>query len=204
MSTVPLTKGERTRQSILSTAAAISSEHGLDTLSIGGLAEATGLSKSGLFAHFGSREELQLATVEHAAEVFTHEVIDRARSAPKGVARVWALLDSFLDYLEREVFPGGCFFSVTSVEFRNRPGPVRDRIVSKLANWHSYLHHAIEQAQALGELDPDADARQVAYELNAFVGNAKASYQLFNDGQVFEHARAAIRDRIDSLRPVRA
>jgi AcrR family transcriptional regulator len=204
VTTVRLTKGERTRQSILSTAAAISSEHGLDTLSIGGLAEATGLSKSGLFAHFGSKEELQLATVEHAADVFTLEVIQPARSAPKGVARVWALLDSFLGYLEREVFPGGCFFSVTSVEFRNRPGPVRDAIVEKLGTWHSYLRHAIEQAQALGELDPDADARQIAYELNAFVGNAKASHQIFHDDQVFDHARAAIRDRIDSLRPVRA
>jgi AcrR family transcriptional regulator len=202
--TETLSKGERTRRAILDTAASIASEHGLDSLSIGGLAESAGMSKSGLFAHFGSKEELQLATVDHAAVIFTREVIDRAKVAPKGVAYVWALVDSFLDYLEREVFPGGCFFAVTSVEFKNKPGPVRERIVSKVASWHSYLRHAIEQAQALGELDSAVSAGQVAYELNAFVQNAKSSYQLFNDPEVFAHARAAIRDRIDGLRTVRA
>src|SRR4051812_1048654 len=121
-------KGERTRRAILETASALASQHGLDSLSMGGLADATGMSKSGLFAHFGSKEELQLATVEYAADVFTREVIDPARAAPRGVARLWALCDGFLSYLEREVFPGGCFFGATSSEFKNRPGPVRDRI----------------------------------------------------------------------------
>ena len=199
-----LTKGERTRKAILHAAAEIASEHGLDSLSIGGLAESIGMSKSGLFAHFGSKEELQLETVEHAAGIFTEEVVARARPAPKGVARVWALLDGFVTYIEREVFPGGCFFSVTSLEFKNRPGPVRDRIYSKLSTWQSYLQHAIEQAQALGELDPRADPAQIAYELNAFAEIANAKYELFGERVVFSHARAAIRDRIESLRPARS
>ena len=199
MATSAISKGERTRRAILGTAADHASRHGLDSLSIGGLAEAAGMSKSGLFAHFGSKEELQLATIEHAADVFTEQVIDRARLAPKGVARVWALCDSFLSYVERKVFPGGCFFAATSVEYRNKPGPVRDRIFEKVGTWHSYLQHAVEQAQELGELDPSADARRVAYELNALAENAKV--ELFGDPQVLADARAAIRDRIDSLRP---
>ncbi len=195
-----LTKGQRTRHAILDAAADIASEHGLESLSIGGLAAATEMSKSGLFAHFGSKEELQLATVDHAAEVFVREVIEPARSAPRGVARIWALLDGFLDYIEREVFAGGCFFATTSAEFKNRPGPVRDRIAERLGNWRSYLEHAVEQAQELGELDPTADPRRVAFELNAFVQNAEAEHELFGDPRVFADARGAIRERLESLR----
>ena len=122
------TKGQRTRNSILEVAAALATEEGLEPLSIGRLAEATAMSKSGLFAHFGSKEELQLATVDHAAKLFVGEVIDPARGAPKGLARIWALCDHMIGYSERQVFPGGCFFAATSFEFNNRPGPVRDRI----------------------------------------------------------------------------
>jgi AcrR family transcriptional regulator len=195
-----LTKGQRTKHTILDVAADIASEHGLESLSIGGLAAATGMSKSGLFAHFGSKEELQMATVDHAAEVFVREVIAPARSAPRGVARIWALLDGFLDYIEGEVFAGGCFFATTSAEFKGRPGAVRDRIAEQLGGWRSYLEHAVEQAQDLGELDPAADARRVAFELNAFVQNAEAEHELFGDARVFSDAREAIRERLESLR----
>ena len=195
-----LTKGERTRQSILDTAAGIASEHGLESLSIGGLAAATGMSKSGLFAHFGSKEELQLATVEHAADIFTRTVIEPARAAPRGMARIWALLDGFLGYVERKVFAGGCFFGTTSAEFKNRPGAVRDRITGKIGLWQSYLAHAVEQAQAAGELDPAIDARRLAFELNAFVQNAEMQHELFGDRAVFADARAALHDRLESVR----
>ena len=195
-----LKKGERTRQSILDVSAALASENGLGSLSIGGLAAATGLSKSGLFAHFGSKEELQLATVDHAASIFVREVVEPALSAPRGVARIWSLLDGFLDYLERGVFAGGCFFATTATEFKNRPGPVRDRIAGQLARWRSYLERAVEQAQELGELDREADARRVAFELNAFVQNAESQFELFGDAQVFADAREAVRDRLESLR----
>jgi AcrR family transcriptional regulator len=196
------TKGQRTRNSILEVAAALATEEGLEPLSIGRLAEATSMSKSGLFAHFGSKEELQLATVDHAAKLFVAEVIDPARSAPKGLARIWALCDHMIGYSERQVFPGGCFFAATSFEFSNRPGPVRDRIEEMIRSWLSYLEHAVQQAQAAGELDPNASAREVAFQLDAFAQASNAQYQLFRDPQVFDDARRAIQQRLESLRPV--
>jgi AcrR family transcriptional regulator len=201
---VLVTKGQRTRSAILETAAALATEEGLDPLSIGRLAEATGMSKSGLFAHFGSKEELQLATVDHAASLFVAEVIDPARSAPKGLARVWALCDHMIDYAERQVFPGGCFFAATSFEFNHRPGPVRDRIAEMIRSWLSYLEHAVQQAQQAGELDPDLTAREIAFQLDAFAQAANAQYQLFRDPVVFAEARRAIQARLESLRPARA
>jgi AcrR family transcriptional regulator len=195
------TKGQRTRNSILEVAAALATEEGLDPLSIGRLAEATQMSKSGLFAHFGSKEELQLATVEHAAKLFVAEVIDPARSAPKGLARVWALCDHMIGYAEGQVFPGGCFFAATSFEFNNRPGPVRDRIEEMIRSWLSYLEHAVEQAQEAGELDAKVSAREIAFQLDAFAQASNAQYQLFRDPQVFDDARRAVRERLESLRP---
>jgi AcrR family transcriptional regulator len=198
------TKGERTREAILDTAAALATQEGLASLSIGRLAEATGMSKSGLFAHFGSKEELQLATVDHAAAMFVKEVIAPARAAPRGIARVWALCDGMISYAEREVFPGGCFFACTSFEFNNRPGPVRDRIAEMLGNWMSYLEHAVEQAQEAGELDPQLSARETAFQLDAFTQSSNAQFQLFRDPRVFDEARRATRERIESLRVARA
>jgi AcrR family transcriptional regulator len=199
-----LTKGERTREAILHTAAALATQEGLEPLSIGRLAEATGMSKSGLFAHFGSKEELQLATVDHAAATFVAEVIAPARAAPRGLARVWALCDRMIDYDERQVFPGGCFFAATSFEFNNRPGAVRDRIKEMLASWLSYLEHAVEQAQQAGELDASLSAREIAFELDAFAQSSNAQFQLFRDPAVFAAARRAIHDRLQSLRPAQA
>jgi len=195
------TKGQRTRNSILEVAAALATEEGLEPLSIGRLAEATAMSKSGLFAHFGSKEELQLATVDHAAALFVDKVIAPAREAPKGLARVWALCENMVDYSQRQVFPGGCFFAAASFEFNRRPGPVRDRIQQMLGTWVSYLEHAVEQAQEAGELDPNANAREVAFQLDAFAQASNAQYQLFRDPQVFDDARRAIQERLESLRP---
>jgi AcrR family transcriptional regulator len=198
--TVLKTKGERTRHAILTRAAELATQEGLDPLSIGRLAEATDMSKSGLFAHFGSKEELQLATVDHAASLFREEVIAPARAAPKGVARVWALCDHMVDYAERQVFPGGCFFACTSAEFNNRPGPVRDRIVEMVGTWLSYLEHAVEQAQQAGELDQSLSAREIAFQLDSFAQAANAQYQMFRDERVFDEARRAVRERLESLR----
>jgi AcrR family transcriptional regulator len=194
------TKGERTRQAILTRAAELATQEGLEALSIGRLAEATGMSKSGLFAHFGSKEELQLATVDHAASLVVSEVIAPARAAPKGLPRVWALCDHKIDYVERQVFPGGCFFAATSAEFNHKPGPVRDRIEEMLRSWRSYLGHAVEQAQASGELDSRVSAREIVFQLDAFAESANAQYQLFRDRAVFDDARRAIRERLESLR----
>lgn len=195
------TKGERTRYAILDVAASLATEEGLEPLSIGRLAEATGMSKSGLFAHFGSKEELQLATVDHAAELFVREVIAPAREAPRGLARVWALCENMVDYAQRQFFPGGCFFAAASFEFNRRPGPVRDRIHQMLGTWVSYLEHAVEQAQQSGEILQDLSAKELAFELDAFAQAANARYQLFEDEAVFADARRAIRERLESLRP---
>jgi AcrR family transcriptional regulator len=202
--TVRKTKGERTRETILDVAAALATEEGLEALSIGRLAEATDLSKSGLFAHFGSKLALQLATVDHAADLFVREVIGPAREAPTGVARVWALCDRMIDYAERQVFPGGCFFASTSQEFNNKPGAVRDEIAKMLRSWLSYLEHAVEQAQQSGELDPQLSARDTAFQLDAFAQASNAQFQLFRDPRVFDEARRATRERIESLRVARA
>jgi AcrR family transcriptional regulator len=198
--TVLKSKGERTRHAILTRAAELATQEGLEPLSIGRLADATGMSKSGLFAHFGSKEELQLATVDHAGSLFVDEVITPAREAPKGLARVWALCDHMIDYAERQVFPGGCFFAATSVEFNHRPGPVRDRIAEMVRSWLSYLEHAVEQAQVAGELDASVPASEIAFQLDAFAQAANVQYQLFRDPAVFDGARRATRERLESLR----
>jgi AcrR family transcriptional regulator len=195
------TKGERTRHAILTRAAELATQEGLEPLSIGRLAEATEMSKSGLFAHFGSKEDLQIATVDHAAALFREEVIDPARAAPKGLARVWALCDHMVDYDEKQVFPGGCFFAATSVEFNHKPGPVRDRIQAMVGSWLSYLEHAVEQAQAAGELQQHRSAREIAFQLDAFAQASNVQYQLFRDPSVFDEARRAIHERLESLRP---
>jgi AcrR family transcriptional regulator len=195
------TKGERTRHAILTTAANLATQEGLEPLSIGRLADATGMSKSGLFAHFGSKEELQIAVVEHAASLFVEEVIAPARSAPKGLPRLWALCDHKLGYLERQVFPGGCFFAATSVEYSHRPGPVRDRINDLLRSWLSYLEHAVEQAQQAGELEDSLTPREITFELDSFAMAANWQYHMFGDPAVFADARRAIRERLESLRP---
>jgi AcrR family transcriptional regulator len=202
--TVLKTKGERTRHAILTTAADLATQEGLESLSIGRLAEATGMSKSGLFAHFGSKEELQIATVEHAASLVVDEVIAPARSAPRGLPRVWALCDNKLRYLEQQVFPGGCFFAATSVEFSHRPGPVRDRIEDMLRTWLSYLEHAVETAQKNGELDDSLSAREITFELDSFAVAANFQYHLFREAAVFENARRATRERLEQLRVAQA
>ncbi len=189
-------KGERTRRAILQTAAALASTDGLAPLSIGDLALATGMSKSGLFAHFGSKEELQLATVEFAREIFIEEVIRPAQAAPLGIARLWALCERWLEYCERKVFPGGCFFDATSSEFENRPGAVRDRIVEIVRQWLRQLEQNARAAREDGQLGADVDPGQLAFELYALASGANWHYQTFGERRAFERARAAIGTRL--------
>lgn len=196
------TKGARTRGAIVRRAAEIASERGLEGLTIGNLADDLGLSKSGLFAHFGSKEELQLAVVDEGAATFVREVVVPARVAPRGIVRVWALCDGSVSYFERQVFPGGCPMYTGSVEFKSRPGAVRNRIRELRDEWFSYLGHAIETAQGLGELDPNVDARALAFEFDALALSANVQFQLFDEPQFFADAREAMRSRIDSLRRV--
>ena len=194
-------RGRRTRESILQAAVDLASVEGLDGLTIGRLASALGMSKSGLFAHFGAKEELRLATIEAAAEIYVREVVAPAREAERGLPRLVALMDHWLDYLRREVFKGGCFFDAARNEYASRPpGAVRDAIAADFKTWEDLVANRVRAAQAAGHLDPDADPDQVAFELDAFGGAANVRFQLDHDEIVFEHARRAIRARLEALK----
>jgi AcrR family transcriptional regulator len=195
-----LERGRRTRESILEEAVNFASVEGLDGLTIGRLAAALGMSKSGLFAHFGSKEELQLATIQAASEIYVREVIAPAREAERGLPRLQALMDHWLDYLRREVFKGGCFFDAARTEYDSRqPGPVRDAIAADFRSWKELVANRVRAAQAAGHLDPDADPEQVAFELDALGGAANVRFQLDRDEIAFERARRAIHARLDAL-----
>ncbi|HZE04265.1 MAG TPA: TetR/AcrR family transcriptional regulator, partial [Solirubrobacteraceae bacterium] len=188
--------GERSRRAILDSAAQLATVEGLEGLSIGRLARAVGISKSGLYAHFRSKQELQLATIDTAGEIFDREVLTPGRDAAPGTVRVLALSDAFLSHVERGVFPGGCFFTSTSAEMNVRPGPVRDRIGEFVGSWLGTIEDAVREAQELGELVPDADAGQIAFEINALLVTANLAYLLFSAPPVLERARRGIRDRL--------
>src|ERR1700684_3101731 len=155
--------GAATRAAILRTAADLSSVDGLDGLSIGRLATELTMSKSGLFAHFGSKEDLQLATIEEARQRYTREVIAPAHAAGPGITRLHALCEAFLSYLERAVFLGRCFFASAMAEFDSKaPGPVRDRIAHCQNQWMATLEHAAAEARQRGELAATTDPQQLA------------------------------------------
>jgi AcrR family transcriptional regulator len=191
--------GASTRTTILRTAADLASVDGLDGLSIGQLATELAMSKSGLFAHFGSKEELQLATVEEARQRYAREVIEPARAVGSGITRLHALCAAFLSYLERAVFPGGCFFASAMAEFDSKaPGPVRDRIAQCQTQWMNTLERAAQQAQDRQELRAGADPRQLGFELEAMLLSANWYFHLFNDATYLDRARRAVRARLAS------
>jgi AcrR family transcriptional regulator len=180
----------RTRAAILERAVDLASIEGLEGLTIGRLASDLGMSKSGLFGPFGSKEELQLATVDEASTRFAREVVQPALAKPEGAPRLRALCAGFIDYLERGVFAGGCFFGAASIEFDDRPGPVGDRVREAIAAWIGYLE---EQAAAGGAGDP----KLVAFELQALAQGANSAFRLFGDRETFARARRAIDTVID-------
>jgi len=195
-------KGERTRQSILDRAVDLASIEGLGGLTIGRLAEELGMSKSGLFAHFGSKEELQLATIESARERFIEHAFRPALKAERGYPRLMAIARAWLAYVKREVFPGGCFFAAASFEFDGRPGLVRDAIASMMNTWIESIEKSVKMAQDEGHLDPDIEPAQLAFEINAIFFGANFSYQLRGDKKALERAMEAIETRLESLRIV--
>ena len=165
---------------------------GLEGLSIGSLAEHTGMSKSGLYAHFTSKEDLQLATIQRAQEIFEAEVLTPARAKVDGLHRLWALSDEFLSHLERHVFPGGCFFAAVGAEFDTHPGPVKERIVAFTDEWVGELVAAAAAAQQAGELPADPDAEQLIYEVDALLLMAHAAYIMYEDPALLERARVGL------------
>jgi AcrR family transcriptional regulator len=194
-----LLRGERTRQAILSHASRLASAEGLEAVSLQRLASDLGISKSGLFAHFGSKEELQLATVDEAGRVFTEEVLKPGLKTPAGLGRVWAMCNSFLSYLSRGVFPGGCFFEAALAEFDSKPGRIRDAVVEKRGYWVGSLARATRDAIAAGEVQRDVDAEQVAWELGSLLVGANSSFVQDGGTVGIERARRAIRDRLERI-----
>src|SRR5215831_537756 len=196
-----LQRGERTRRQILDLAVDLASVEGLDGLSIGKLAAKLQMSKSGLFASFGSKEELQMATIERARQIFVDVVIRKGLMAPRGLPRLWALCDAWLDYASRSVFRGGCFFAATTAEFDSHPGPIRNRLATLMRDWLSTVAVAVRKAQAQGHLAADADPDQLAFEIHSLFLGANWAFQLHRDASAFDRARAAIRQRLAALVP---
>ncbi|GAA1597663.1 TetR/AcrR family transcriptional regulator [Kribbella sancticallisti] len=192
-----LVRGDQTRRLVLRKAVDIASVDGLEGLSIGRLAKELDVSKSGVFAHFGSKEELQLATIRAARRIYADAVVQPAFAVEPGLGRVWAMSESWLEYSRRRVFPGGCFFAKASHEYGARRGPVHDYLAEVNQEWMQLVEQTISEAIERGELE--ADPGQLAFELNAFYDSANmASLLRDNDDTVYERARQSIRARLEA------
>jgi AcrR family transcriptional regulator len=195
--------GERSRAAILREAARLATVDGLDGLSLAHLADAVGMSKSGLFAHFGSKEELQLATVEAASAIFEELVVEPAGEMAAGVPRLRAYIERFLYHVEEGVFPGGCFFVSAVSELDTHPGPVRDGAMAFSQRWLALLAEEVAAGQAAGVLDPAADPSQIAFELNAFMVLGNIQFVASADRVALDRVRRAVDTRLVALAPQR-
>jgi AcrR family transcriptional regulator len=192
----PRADGERTRGAILRAAASLATVEGLEGLSIGHLAAAIGMSKSGLYAHFGSKQELQLATVEEAEQIFAREVVQAALAARPGRAQLAAVCEAYFDYLQRRVFPGGCFFAVTALEMGTRPGPVKERVAAIQSGFATLLRDFAATALEQHELPAHEDPGGLAFELHAILLAADAKFVLQDDPTVLDLARQVVHQRL--------
>ena len=189
--------GERSRTAILDEAARLATVEGIGGLSLGRLADEVGMSKSGLFAHFGSKEDLQLATVDTADEIFRKQVLEPAESASSGIDRLRALVNGYLDYVEARFFPGGCFFATVMVEVSMQPGPVRDRLVAFMGDWLGRLETAVKEAQAEGAIDKREDPAQLAFELESALLLANTQFAVAQGPAPIRAGRRAIERRLE-------
>jgi len=193
-------RGDESRRVILGHAIDTASVDGLDGLTIGRLADAAGHSKSGVATLFGSKQQLQLATIAAAREVFVDRVIAPARArSQRGLSRVCALITAWLNYSDERVFRGGCFFAATSVEYDAKPGPLRDAVVAASNEWEDYLTVSIERAMDAGELPGLDDARQLTFELVSFLEAANTRSLLHSSVEPYDRAAAAVRARLLTL-----
>ena len=190
-------RGERSRTAILETAARLATVEGLEGLSIGRLADALGMSKSGLYAHFGSKEDLQLATIETAVKIYNRKIVEPALAAPPGRRRLLRLCDGFFDFIGSGDFPGGCFFVYTSVDPANRREPIRSRLAGEQRAWLGLIEQLVGEAVASGELPDSTDAKRLAFELDAIMIGADANFVLLREPSFLDEGRAAVRRRLD-------
>jgi AcrR family transcriptional regulator len=190
-------RGDRSRSRILERAAALATLEGLEGLSVGRLAEASDMPKSSVYQLFGSKEGIQLATIEAARDSFATEVVLPALAAtPPGRERLLALCDGFLSYVERRVFPGGCFFVGAAAEVGGRPGPVRDRVAQAQGEWRDLLLAEACAAAERDELPVHADPSQVAFELGTMLAGTNILSVLHDDTDVITRAAVAVRARL--------
>lgn len=189
-------RGNQTRRLILARATDIASVEGLEGLSLGRLAGELELSKSGVFALFGSKEELQLATVRAAIKIYIEHVVQPAREVPAGIGRVWHMSKLWLDYSEQRVFPGGCFFYSVCAEFDARGGVVHDSVAQAQANWIGLVEQTLDEARRAGELQEDTDIPQLAFEIIAFLETANGDSVLHGNPASYGRAAKAILSRL--------
>jgi AcrR family transcriptional regulator len=191
--------GERSRAAILREAARMATVEGLDGLSLAHLADAVGMSKSGLFAHFGSKEELQLSTIDAASAIFDELVTEPAAKEATGLPRLRAYIALFLQHVEEAVFPGGCFFISAMSELDAQPGPARDSALAFSQRWLGLLAREIKNAQATGELDPTVDRSQIAFELHAYMVRGNMQFVATSDPAALDRVRQAVDSRVAAL-----
>ncbi|MDR8414134.1 TetR/AcrR family transcriptional regulator [Nonomuraea sp. 3-1Str] len=189
-----------TRSAILDRSVAIASVEGLEGLTIGRLATELGMSKSGVLGHFGSKEALQLAVLERAGEVFRAEVWEPVVMVTPGLPRLVALCEAWISYLERGVFPGGCFFVAAAHEFDGRDGAVRDAVEARFDTWTARLRKEAGRAVDAGDLPDDTDPEQVAFELMGVLMALNHALQLHRDPRAADRARRAVRVRLSPAR----
>jgi AcrR family transcriptional regulator len=188
--------GERSRNAILREAGRLATVEGISGLSISRLAAAVGMSKSGLFAHFGSKEELQVATIEAARAVFNEQVIEPALASPTGLERLRRLTENFLQYVEGGLYPGGCCFASVAADMAKRPGQVRNGAVQVLDEFYRHVETAVRDAQAEGAIDPSEDAEGLAFELNSYLSLANSQFAVSQQSTPIDRARRALEARI--------
>ncbi|BAJ29898.1 TetR/AcrR family transcriptional regulator [Kitasatospora setae] len=186
-------RGNETRRAVLGRAVQIASVEGLGALSIGRLASDLGLSKSGVFAGFGSKEELQLATVRAAKRIFYDRVVTPALERPEGVARLLALCEYWLEYSRGRVFDGGCFFYSVTAEFDAQPGPVRDALAEAALEWEGLVVGLVRAAEASGELPAGAEPEELAMLLTGLMDSANSLAVLHDDPSRYDRTMRAIR-----------
>ncbi len=188
--------GERRREAILREAVSLATVDGLEGLSIGNLADGLGMSKSGVYAHFGSKQDLQLATVDQAERIFRAEVIEPALAAAPGLGQLLAVCDAYLDHLARRTFPGGCFFAGAVLEMGTRPGPVKERVAAFQSSLTALIQGFVVTAIDQEELAADEDPEALTFELNGIILAANSRFVLIDDPQVLELPRRLVRRRL--------
>jgi AcrR family transcriptional regulator len=193
-----LVRGERTRTAVLDAAVILATEAGLDGLSLGQLCETLRVSKSGLFAHWKSKEELQLATIEHARTQWANEVVLPALNEPRGLRRLWALHERRMAFYSSSRLPGGCFFGSVEFEYNAKPGVIQDRLAAVFFEWIDLIERLVREAVEVGDLVDTADPKLLAYEIESLGLTASLQSRLLSDA-AYTYARRSVLDRLRAL-----